>query len=386
MSGLVAATPRSRRQDGTNEHAASPYRPLTLTPLLGIPAIHPGDDLAGAILGALRESRIALLDGDVLVVSSKVVSKAQGLVVSGQDKSEVVRSQSGRVVTERRTSEGWVTRVVESVAGPVMAAAGVDASNSGGVGALLLLPRDPDAAARELLEAIRIRAGRADLQVGVVISDTAGRPWRMGQVDFALGAAGLALVEDHRGRLDVDGRTLSVTLRALGDEIASAADLVKGKDRNVPVAHVRGLDLVGAGTIERARDLVRSGPEDWFAYGVAESVRAALGVEPDTPDAQSVGLPALLDEPAGERLGRALRLALHLSTQVRLDARADTAEPAVVRLSCADPVELGRALGRLDAALWAERLRRTGEDIGQDADSSWQATLTISDVDRQEPR
>lgn len=346
---------------------------LTITPIRGIPAIHPGDDLAAIVVQALQHNGIELLDGDVLVVSSKVVSKALGLVVTGRDKGHVVASQSGRVVTERRTSEGWVTRVVEAVSGPVMAAAGVDASNTGGEGALLVLPADPDGAAADLLARIRDRVGHHGA-LGLVVSDTAGRPWRMGQTDFALGAAGMALVEDHRGRLDVDGRTLSVTLRALGDEVAGAADLVKGKDLQVPVAHLRGLALARTGAVERARDLVRSGPEDWFAYGVAESVRTALGVPPGTQEALDVGLPLLLDEPVAGRFERALRLAAHDGVAVGVEVT----DPGRATLTCPDPVELGRVLGRLDAALWAEGLRRTSRADGRDGED-WRLAIAVAD-------
>ncbi len=216
-----------------------------------------GDDVAALVVDALHAQRASLSDGDVIAVSSKVVSKAAGLSAAAVDRDEVVLRESRRLVAARRTPTG-VARIVESAAGPVMAAAGVDASNVEG-DVVLTLPHDPDAAARELRTRLHELTGAV---VGVVVTDTAGRPWRAGQTDFALGAAGIDAVEDLRGSLDTSGRELSVTARAVVDELAAAADLVKGKAEGVPAALFRGLaDLVlplddpGPG----ARSLVRSG-------------------------------------------------------------------------------------------------------------------------------
>jgi coenzyme F420-0:L-glutamate ligase/coenzyme F420-1:gamma-L-glutamate ligase len=192
------------------------------------------------------------------------------------DREAAVTSQTVRVVAERVTPRG-LTRVVESRSGPVLAAAGVDASNVA-PGTVLLLPADPDASARAL------RARLAELtgaRVGVVVSDTAGRAWRDGQVDIAIGAAGVAVAEDLRGAHDEHGRLLEVTVRALADEVASLGDLVKGKLAGVPVAVVRGLEaLVDDDDGPGASALLRSGGEDWFRYGHVEAVRSALGVPP----------------------------------------------------------------------------------------------------------
>jgi coenzyme F420-0:L-glutamate ligase/coenzyme F420-1:gamma-L-glutamate ligase len=137
---------------------------------------------------------------------------------------------------------------------------------------------------------------RHDAQVGVVLSDTSGRPWRVGQTDFALGAYALHVTDDLRGGIDPDGRPLAVTTRAVADEIASAADLAKGKVHAVPVAVLRGLSglvpEVADPSAARGRDLVRTGPDDWFGYGRIEAVRATLGIEPGTEAAKEVDIPS----------------------------------------------------------------------------------------------
>ena len=324
--------------------------PLTLTPLRGMPEVPAGADLASLVVDAVGAAGERLTDGDVLVVSSKVVSKALGLwAEDGDEREAVIASQTRRVVAERSSGER-ATRIVHSVAGPVMAAAGVDASNTGGTDRLLLLPADPDAQARALRAALLERSGCARL--GVVLSDTAGRPWRAGQTDFALGAAGVQVLDDLRGATDADGRPLSVTTRAIADELAAAADLVKGKADGVPVALVRGAGAwVGLDDGVGAAALVRTGREDWFAYGRAEAVRASLGVEPGTPAADECGIPAVFPEPVADRIGRAVRVALHAVPDVGIDAGT-----ADLRVSADDPYSLGRAVARLEAALWGEGL------------------------------
>lgn len=307
---------------------------VTVTPLHGIPEIAEGDDLASLLVAACARAGVPLGDGDILAVSSKVVSKALGLTAPTADKDAVVAAETVRVVAERMGASG-ITRIVQSKAGPVMAAAGVDASNTGGRDVLLLLPRDPDAVCRDLHAALRAATGMRGF--AVVLTDTAGRPWREGQVDFALGSHGLRVLDDLRGSVDADGRPLEVTARAVADEIAAAADLVKGKTSGVPAALVRGLaDLVlpvvehargaegagsgaevgsvaglgsgagiGSGTgvgggtgVGRglgavagvgASRLVRVGDGDWFALGSQEAVRAALGVPPGPDPGSSLG-------------------------------------------------------------------------------------------------
>jgi coenzyme F420-0:L-glutamate ligase/coenzyme F420-1:gamma-L-glutamate ligase len=210
--------------------------PLAAWPVTGIGEVTAGDDLVALLVDGLRASRLQLRDGDVLAVSSKVVSKAMGLAVPGDSRDDAVLGQTVRVVAERVTPRG-VTRIVESRSGPVLAAAGVDTSNVA-PGTVLVLPPDPDAAARLLRAGLAERSGR---RLGVVVTDTMGRPWRDGQVDAALGAAGLTVTDDLRGRVDGYGNPLEVTVRALADEVAALADLVKGKLDGHPAALVRGL-------------------------------------------------------------------------------------------------------------------------------------------------
>src|SRR5665647_3399545 len=198
---------------------------VTLTPLLGFPEVRRGDDLVELVLKALQDNRIELADGDILVVSSKIASKAMGLSAPLAERDDMVVSQTVRVVAERITPLG-ITSIVETVAGPVMAAAGVDASNTADDSIVLVLPDDPDAVAAGIRVGVRTgweaRAGR-HLRLGVVLSDTAGRPWRIGQTDFALGAAGIQVVNDLRGSTDADGRLLWVTERCVADEILLTA-------------------------------------------------------------------------------------------------------------------------------------------------------------------
>ncbi len=263
-------------------------------------------------------------------------------------------------MAERRAGDR-VTRVVKAKAGPVMAAAGVDASNTGVRGGLLLLPHDPDVVCERLHAALTRRHG---VRLGVVLSDTAGRPWRVGQVDFALGAHGLQVLDDLRGGVDADGRDLSVTARALADEIAAAADLVKGKVLGVPAAVVRGLaDVVlgaavegdesddGRGAPLGARDLVRTGRDDWFGHGQVEAVRAALGVPPGSALALEVGIPPVGPDTRAESVARAVRVALAADDE----ATADVGE-ASVTLGADSPFELGHLVARLQAALWCDGL------------------------------
>lgn len=332
---------------------------VLLAPLTGVPEVTAGTDLAPLLLRAL-EPWGGLQDGDVLAVSSKVVSKALGLREASpaspeearRHREQVVARATVRVVAERRTPRG-TTRVVEAVAGPVMAAAGVDASNTGPDGGVLLLPEDPDAAAADLHA--RLVGLRPGTRVGVILTDTAGRAWRAGQVDLALGAHGLHVVDDLRGGTDVDGRPLAVTERALADELAAAADLVKGKLGGVAAALVRGLPeaVAPAGTTPGARSLVRTGPSDWFAVGHHEAVRAALGAPPGSVAAEEVGLAPVGPEPVEERGARAVRLALLGHPGAGVTGSAGTG----YAVHAPDPVTAGRVAARLEVAL-------AGEDVG----------------------
>ncbi|QKE85519.1 coenzyme F420-0:L-glutamate ligase [Arthrobacter sp. NEB 688] len=341
---------------------------VEVRPLAGLPEVGAGDDLAALLLAALASDGQALRDGDCLVVSSKVVSKAAGLTWPGE-RVDAVAAHTVRVVAERAGSTG-ATRVVESVAGPVMAAAGVDASNTGPSGAVLMLPERPDVEAGRLREALLAAAADAlpRRMLAVVLSDTAGRPWRAGQTDFALGAAGLAVLDDLRGGVDHDGRPLAVTARAVADEVAAAADLVKGKADGVPAALVRGLpaawfvpaagDAGGGGHVEGtdgAAALVRTGPGDWFALGHVEAVRAALGVAPGSPDSDEVGLRSVAPEPLLDRVGRVVALALHDVEDGSVDLEVRDGA-AVLVLSAPDPYDLGRLVVRAQVAAASEDL------------------------------
>ena len=209
-------------------------RSLSVTGVPGIPEIGAGDDLAGLIADAVPD----LADGDILVITSKIVSKAEDRVIRA-DRDKAIDAETVRVVARRGAA-----RIVETHHGLVLAAAGVDDSNTA-PGTVALLPADPDGSARRIRAALR---QRRRVNVAVVITDTMGRPWRMGQADAAIGVAGLAPLRDYRGQADTFGRTLEVTVTAVADELASAADLVKGKVASIPVAIVRGLgDLVTAG-------------------------------------------------------------------------------------------------------------------------------------------
>ncbi len=238
----------------------------------GLPEVRAGDDLVGLLGDALAADAAAtpghaLRDGDVLVVTSKVISKAEARSVAADDREQAITDETVRVVATRERA-GGVTRIVENRLGLVMAAAGVDSSNTPG-GSVLLLPLDPDASARALRAGLAARFG---VRLGVIVSDTAGRPWRLGLTDLAIGAAGLAVVDDLRGTRDAHGRELSVTVTAVADELASAAELVKGKVDGLPLAVVRGAGrYVTQEDGPGARVLVRPAEQDMFRLGSDEA-------------------------------------------------------------------------------------------------------------------
>lgn len=324
---------------------------MQVLPVHGVPEVRAGDDLAALLATALAPLG-GLLEGDVLVVSSKVVSKALGLREPDADGREsLVLRHSRRVVAERTTPGGGTTRIVEALAGPVMAAAGLDASNTGPEGGVLLLPDNPDEVARELHTAL-VTAHGIPPRSALVLSDTAGRPWRQGQTDLALGAHGLAVLDDLRGGTDADGRALDVTARAVADEVAAAADLVKGKVGSIAAAVVRGLaGHLDDGSGPGARSLVRTGPGDWFGLGRAEAVRAALGAAPGTGAATDIGIPSVRPEDDDLRGARAVRLAL-LAQAPGVSVTGSAREGYAVR--SADPVLAGRVAARLEVALAGE--------------------------------
>ena len=238
---------------------------IEIIPIPGLPRFKPGDDLAAALADAAGWIR----DGDILVVTSKIISKVEGRMVSAPtdpDERDAARralvdSESVRVVARKNR-----TLITENKLGIVQAASGVDGSNVGS-DELALLPVDPDASAAALRSALRERLG---VDVAVLITDTMGRAWRIGQTDAAIGAAGIAVTHPYEGSEDEYGNPLIVTEIAIADELAAAADLVKGKLGEIPVAVVRGLDPRENGTT--ARDLVRPGEEDLFWLGTAEAM------------------------------------------------------------------------------------------------------------------
>ncbi|WP_406143892.1 coenzyme F420-0:L-glutamate ligase [Streptomyces anulatus] len=252
----------------------------------GIPEVRAGDDLAKLIAAA----EPGLVDGDILLVTSKIVSKAEGRILRAADREAAIDAETVRVVARRGT-----LRIVENRQGLVLAAAGVDASNTA-AGTVLLLPEDSDASARAIRDGLRDTLG---VEVGVVVTDTFGRPWRNGLTDVAIGAAGVRVLDDLRGGTDAYGNPLSATVVATADELAAAGDLVKGKAEGLPVAVVRGLRhvvlptpsapadpaaapsadpssaLVGADD-SGARALVRGAADDMFRLGTSEAVREAV--------------------------------------------------------------------------------------------------------------
>jgi coenzyme F420-0:L-glutamate ligase len=262
---------------------------LEILPVLGIGELRPGDDLATVIA-----EHATLEDGDVLVVTSKVVSKVEGRLILLEsfdpDVREAARQAAIDSETVRVVASRGPLRIVQTRHGLVVAAAGVDASNVAR-DEIALLPVDPDASAQLLREGLRERLG---VEVGVIITDTMGRPWREGLTDVAIGVAGLTAVTDPRGQTDVYGNVLGVTRVAVADEIAAAADLVKGKLGGIPVAIVRGLAPDGklADDGNGSRDLVRVSGMDLFRLGTDEAI--ALGRQ-DAMGAAAVAPPVHTD-------------------------------------------------------------------------------------------
>lgn len=238
---------------------------LEIHPVPGLPELRTGDDLAALVTAAAPWLR----DRDVVVVTSKAVSKVEGRLLptpSDRDGREAARVAAVEAETVRVIAERDPVRIVETRHGLVLAAAGVDASNVA-QDEIVLLPVDPDGSAERLRDALRDRLG---VDVAVVVSDTMGRAWRAGQVDVAIGVAGMAAVRDYRGEKDSHGNLLEVTEIAEADEVAAAAELVKGKLEGIPVAVVRGLTPHDDG--RGARPLVRPAELDLFRLGTAEAL------------------------------------------------------------------------------------------------------------------
>lgn len=313
---------------------------VSIRPVPGLAEVRAGDDLAALVRRATSPA-----DGDILVVTSKVVSKAEGRVVQ-TDRDTAVAAETDRVLARRGG-----TAIVRTRHGLVLAAAGVDASNTE-PGTVVLLPVDPDASARRLREAIGSGGGP---NVAVVVSDTLGRAWRNGQTDVAIGAAGLAVLHDLAGTPDGYGNRLSVTEPAIADEVASAADLVKGKLSRCPAAVLHGLGHLVTGRGEHgpgARALVREDRLDMFGHGAREAVLRALDEQP--VDLRGFGAPAGVED-----LQRALsrvspRSQVHRLPEGSLDVLLEAGpDPAAQR-------RLGGEQARLTAAAFAMGWVRQG--------------------------
>jgi coenzyme F420-0:L-glutamate ligase/coenzyme F420-1:gamma-L-glutamate ligase len=239
---------------------------IEILPLEGLPEVQAGENLAALIVGAFE-----LRTGDVLCIAQKIVSKAEGRVVrlaevdpaddaielAGRDgdprKLEVILSESARVVRSRPPLV-----IAETHHGFVCASAGVDASNAPEADSVVLLPEDPDASAARIRHEIRLRTGQ---HVGVIVTDTFGRSWRVGITNVAIGSAGVEVLRDYRGEHDPTGYELNSTVVATADEIAAAAELVMGKTKRIPVAIVRGLDVDGHGS---GKDVIMRPDPDLF--------------------------------------------------------------------------------------------------------------------------
>jgi len=231
---------------------------VSVRPVPGIGEVQPGDDVAALITRALRAANLSLLDGDVVVVTHKIVSKAEGQVVElpddGPDSHRRLVEEQAEAIIRRRGN----LVIAQTKHGFICANAGVDRSNAG-PGRAILLPEDPDRSANR----IRIRLGREfGAEIAVLITDTFGRAWRRGLVDVAIGVAGMAAVTDLRGETDQHGKVLEVTEVATADEIAAAADLVMGKATGIPVAIVRG--VAWRPDTEGVRALIRDAEDDLF--------------------------------------------------------------------------------------------------------------------------
>jgi len=260
----------------TGDHASAK---LEILPVTGLPEFRPGDDLTGALVKAAPWLR----SGDVVVVTSKIVSKAEGRLIRvssdpeerDAQRRELVESEAVRVVARIAR-----TVITENPLGIVQAASGIDASNVQG-DEVALLPADPDASALALRNGLRERLG---VEVAVLVTDTMGRAWRIGQTDAAIGASGLRVLHAYQGQIDGQGNELAVTEVAVADELAAAADLVKGKLGGTPVAVVRGLQIHDDGS--NARSLIRPLAEDLFRLGTNEAI--AQGRREAVPARRSV--------------------------------------------------------------------------------------------------
>ena len=339
---------------------------LSVLPVAGLPEFAPGDDLAAAVAAAAPW----LADGDVVVVTSKVVSKVEGRLVhvpDGADR-EAVRLQAVEDEAVRVVARRGPLAIVATRQGWVVAAAGIDASNVG-PDALVLLPEDADASARSLRARLRDLLG---VDVAVVVSDTFGRTWREGLTDGAVGAAGIPALIDHRGAVDAFGNRLETTRTAVVDELASAADLVKGKLAGVPVAVVRGLALDRPDPDPGTRPMVRRLEDDLFPYGARDLVGARRPAEALVPRPGELAAVAAAFRTAGEAL-----------PEFPVVLRYGGDEDGVVDVHLTDAVtvttalNLGALLGAVIVQLHAEGWRTRWEPVGTPGGSSLVGRLRL---------
>jgi coenzyme F420-0:L-glutamate ligase / coenzyme F420-1:gamma-L-glutamate ligase len=307
---------------------------LEIWGVAGLPEVRTGDDV-GRLLSRFEPG---LLDGDVVVVTSKIVSKAEGRLVPGT-RADHLDAETARVVAVRGE-----TAIVETHHGFVMAAAGIDASNVP-AGTVALLPVDPDRSARAIRDALRAELG---VDVAVIVSDTMGRAWRDGVIDTAIGAAGIEVMDDLRGRSDAAGHLLEATVIAVADELASAAELVKGKLTATPVAVVRGFPVRRGEPDLGARPLVRASAGDLFRLGTRDA-QAQL-VRDSAPVRHSEPM-----RPLGSHRREAVQRAV--AALGRTDATLTVSADGTTVSAAGDPLLAGLTLGRLLAALAAEGLR-----------------------------
>jgi coenzyme F420-0:L-glutamate ligase / coenzyme F420-1:gamma-L-glutamate ligase len=311
----------------------------------GLPEFGAGDDIGAAIAG----SEAGLADGDVVVVTSKAVSKAEGRLVPGT-RDDHLSAETARVVAQRGT-----TAIVETRHGLVLAAAGIDASNVPD-GMVALLPVDPDGSAAQIRQRISELLG---VDVAVLVTDTMGRPWRAGLVDAAIGAAGIEVLSDLRGLDDPAGHRLEATVIAIADELAAAADLVKGKLGGTPVAIVRGLTFARPATDAGARPLIRPAGEDLFRTGSRE---AKLEVVADTAAIDGDDLDPRAADPT------ALRRAVERVRDAAVVLTVDDSGRSVS--ATGEPFAVGLVLGRLLASVAAEGLRTGRPVVAEDGRSA----------------
>jgi coenzyme F420-0:L-glutamate ligase/coenzyme F420-1:gamma-L-glutamate ligase len=328
---------------------------ISVLPVPGLPEFSPGDDLAAAVAGAAPW----LADGDVVVVTSKVVSKVEGRLVRVAPDSdrEAARQRAIDVETVRVVARRGPLKIVQTPQGWVVAAAGIDASNVA-PDLLVLLPEDADASARALRARLRELLG---VDVAVVVSDTFGRTWREGLTDVAVGSAGIVALIDHRGEVDAQGNRLETTRVAVVDELASAADLVKGKLAGVPVAVVRGLplDRPAEDADDGTRPLVRLPSDDLFPYGSRDLVGSRA------PGSELVPCAGEL-----EAVSEAFRVATTALPEFPVVFRYGGEEDGVVDVHLTDAlttttaVNLGALLGAAIVQLHAEGWTTRWEPVG----------------------